>query len=66
MIMLCPHCNKKLNIADELAGHDRTCPACHKAIKIPGLATGSARRPLGTVARFAATYSRAARARAQR
>jgi len=35
----CPHCQKRLNVKDELAGKKGKCPACGKAISIPARGT---------------------------
>jgi len=31
----CPHCQKVLNVKDELAGKRGKCPACGQAITVP-------------------------------
>ncbi len=39
----CPHCNRPLNVKNELAGKRGPCPACKKIIAIPTPASGGAK-----------------------
>lgn len=43
----CPHCNRPLQVSQELAGQRIQCQACDKRVKVPGVArkTGSAEDP---------------------
>ena len=31
----CPHCQKAINVRDELAGKKGACPGCKKAVTVP-------------------------------
>ena len=42
MVVSCPHCRKKLKVADNLAGKRVVCPACKKAFSLPALPEGDA------------------------
>ena len=48
MIARCPHCQKKLDIADDLAGKQVRCanPACQKAFTVPAAAVSAAPPPV--------------------
>jgi len=39
MVVVCPHCKKRLKVSDDLAGAHRACPACGKAFTIPTLSS---------------------------
>src|ERR1041384_7529468 len=43
MIQLtCSHCQTKLSVSDDKAGHNRQCPKCGHTIHVPGIAKGHA------------------------
>jgi len=43
MVVVCPHCRKRLKVNDDLAGAHRACPACGKAFTIPAVPSGAGR-----------------------
>jgi len=43
MVVVCPHCRKRLKVNDDLVGAHRACPACGKAFTIPAVPSGAGR-----------------------
>ncbi|MBN2132782.1 MAG: hypothetical protein JW741_24995 [Sedimentisphaerales bacterium] len=41
MVVVCPHCRKRLKVSEDLAGAHRACPACGKVFTIPALPSQS-------------------------
>ena len=40
MVVVCPHCKKRLKVSTDLVGSHRACPACGKAFTIPSVPSG--------------------------
>lgn len=50
MVVSCPHCRKRLKVADSLAGKRAVCPGCKKAFSVPAsLKAEAATKPPGGV-----------------
>jgi len=41
MVVVCPHCKKRLKVSTDLAGSHRACPACGKGFTIPAVPSGA-------------------------
>jgi hypothetical protein len=56
----CPHCERKLNVADNMAGKKARCPACQQAITIPASGVASAQQAAAAAATPSAPAARKA------